>query len=70
MRRYVSLETPIDAVRIPIGAVQAWRILGRWKPDIVLSTGGFVSVPTVVAARARRVPILTHEQTAHIGLAT
>ena len=70
LRRYVSLETPIDAVRIPIGAVQAWRILGRWKPDIVLSTGGFVSVPTVVAARARRVPILTHEQTAHIGLAT
>lgn len=70
LRRYLSFQTPIDAARIPLGVAQAWRILGRWRPDVVLATGGFVSVPTVVAARARRIPTLTHEQTAHIGLAT
>lgn len=70
LRRYVSFQTPLDAGRIPIGIVQAWRILGAWKPDVVVSTGGFVSVPTVIGARLRGIPSLTHEQTAHIGLAT
>jgi UDP-N-acetylglucosamine--N-acetylmuramyl-(pentapeptide) pyrophosphoryl-undecaprenol N-acetylglucosamine transferase len=45
-------------------------MLGRFRPDVVFSTGGFVSVPTVVAAALRRIPILTHEQTAYVGLAT
>lgn len=70
LRRYVSLQTPIDAGRIPLGVGQSWLILRRWKPDVVFSTGGFVSVPTVLAARLRGIPTLTHEQTAHIGLAT
>ena len=40
-----------------------------FHPDVIFSTGGFVSVPTVVAG-ARRAPVLTHEQTAILGLAT
>lgn len=69
-RRYLSLRTPIDLLRIPIGIVQAARALQRFHPDVVLSTGGFVSVPTIIAARLLRIPSLTHEQTATIGLAT
>jgi len=68
LRRYIAASTVTDAVRLPVGTVQAWRILRAWKPDVVFSTGGFVSVPTVAAA-ARLAPILTHEQTAVIGLA-
>jgi UDP-N-acetylglucosamine--N-acetylmuramyl-(pentapeptide) pyrophosphoryl-undecaprenol N-acetylglucosamine transferase len=69
-RRYLSLRTPLDLVRIPVGVVQAFRALQRFQPDVVLSTGGFVSVPTIVAARLLHIPSLTHEQTATIGLAT
>lgn len=69
LRRYLSIQTPVDAARIPLGVVQAWKHLRRHQPNVVLSTGGFVSVPTVVAA-ARATPILTHEQTAILGLAT
>ncbi len=68
LRRYVDLRTVPDAARIPIGTAQAWHILRRFKPDVVFSTGGFVSVPTVVAA-TRQYPVLTHEQTATLGLA-
>ena len=70
LRRYASFSTLSDAVRVPIGVLEAWRILRRVRPDVVFSTGGFVSVPTVVAARQLGIPTLTHEQTAHIGLAT
>jgi len=67
-RRYLSPHTVVDAARIPAGVLAAWNILRDFRPDVVLSTGGFVSVPTVVAA-ARQAPILTHEQTAIVGLA-
>lgn len=69
LRRYIDPRTPVDLGRIPAGFIQARRILGTHRPDVVFSTGGFVSVPTVLAA-ARRFPILTHEQTAILGLAT
>jgi UDP-N-acetylglucosamine--N-acetylmuramyl-(pentapeptide) pyrophosphoryl-undecaprenol N-acetylglucosamine transferase len=69
LRRYLSAQTVLDAARLPIGTIQAWRILRQFRPDVIFSTGGFVSVPTVVAG-ARLAPILTHEQTAILGLAT
>ncbi|MFN8590807.1 MAG: undecaprenyldiphospho-muramoylpentapeptide beta-N-acetylglucosaminyltransferase [Thermomicrobiales bacterium] len=69
LRRYLSLENVIDAARVPIGILAARRALKSFRPDVVLSTGGFVSVPTVIAARGIA-PVLTHEQTAILGLAT
>ena len=67
-RRYLSLQNLTDALRVPIGVLAARRALLDFKPSAVLSTGGFVSVPTVVAAW-RLAPVVTHEQTATIGLA-
>ncbi len=69
-RRYFSLQTPIDAARIPVGMLQSFKTLRRFKPDLIFSTGGFVSVPTVVAGRLLKIPSITHEQTATVGLAT
>ena len=70
LRRYLAIETLADVIRVPAGVVEAVRLLRRLKPDVVFSTGGFVSTPTVVAARLAGIPSLTHEQTASIGLAT
>ncbi|MGD9714753.1 MAG: undecaprenyldiphospho-muramoylpentapeptide beta-N-acetylglucosaminyltransferase [Thermomicrobiales bacterium] len=67
-RRYASLHTIPDAARIPIGTIQARKAVRQFRPDVVFSTGGFVSVPTVIAAW-RLAPVITHEQTATIGLA-
>jgi UDP-N-acetylglucosamine--N-acetylmuramyl-(pentapeptide) pyrophosphoryl-undecaprenol N-acetylglucosamine transferase len=69
LRRYLSLRNVTDAARVPLGMIAARRRLRAFEPDVVLSTGGFVSVPTVVAARGVA-PVLTHEQTAILGLAT
>jgi UDP-N-acetylglucosamine--N-acetylmuramyl-(pentapeptide) pyrophosphoryl-undecaprenol N-acetylglucosamine transferase len=58
-----------DAFRIPLGIVQAVATVARTRPTVVLSTGGFVSVPIGLAARLFRVPYLLHEQTLAVGLA-
>jgi UDP-N-acetylglucosamine--N-acetylmuramyl-(pentapeptide) pyrophosphoryl-undecaprenol N-acetylglucosamine transferase len=70
LRRYLSWQTPVDAVRIPVGIAQAHGALKRFRPDVVFSTGGYVAVPTAIAAARLGIPILTHEQTAQLGLAT
>jgi len=69
LRRYLSLENLVDFGRIPIGTAQALALLRRFRPEVIFSTGGFVSVPTVVAGWLLRHPVLTHEQTAQFGLA-
>ena len=68
LRRYLSAKTVTDMLRIPIGVVQAWRHVRAFRPDVIFSTGGAVSVPTVVAG-ARTAPVITHEQTAQVGIA-
>ena len=69
LRRYLSRENFTDMARVPVGVYQAMRVVRQFAPDVVLATGGYVAVPPVLAAAARRVPIVTHEQTVQIGLA-
>lgn len=68
LRRYVDVRTMRDAINIPRGILASRRLIRSFRPDVVFSTGGFVSVPTVVASRGLA-PVLTHEQTTIIGLA-
>ena len=54
--------------RLPLSFVQAWKILGRHKPSVVLGVGGYSSGPMLLAARLRGVPTMIHEQNAYPGL--
>jgi UDP-N-acetylglucosamine--N-acetylmuramyl-(pentapeptide) pyrophosphoryl-undecaprenol N-acetylglucosamine transferase len=70
LRRYWAWQNVLDlGVNVPVGILQAWRWLGRLAPEVVLATGGFVALPVVAAAAARRIPVVVHEQTAVPGLA-
>lgn len=70
LRRYLSLRNLTDLFRVLAGIVAAARILRELRPAVVFSKGGFVSVPAVIAARLRRVPVVSHESDADPGLAT
>ncbi|MFZ5779618.1 MAG: undecaprenyldiphospho-muramoylpentapeptide beta-N-acetylglucosaminyltransferase [Pseudomonadota bacterium] len=51
------------------GLIDAWLALGRIGPSAVVGFGGYASVPTMVAARLRRLPAMLHEQNAVLGRA-
>lgn len=69
LRRYMSIENMKDPFKVLKGVLQAWRIMGKRKPSIVFSKGGFVSVPVVLAAKLRGVPTVIHESDFTPGLA-
>jgi UDP-N-acetylglucosamine--N-acetylmuramyl-(pentapeptide) pyrophosphoryl-undecaprenol N-acetylglucosamine transferase len=58
-----------DMGRVPLGANQACAVVSNFKPDVVLSTGGYVAVPVGLAAKFCRRPLVIHEQTVRLGLA-
>ncbi len=47
-----------NTIRLFAGLGVALRTLGRERPDALLTTGGYVSVPVSLAARLRRVPVM------------
>lgn len=56
------------AALVPVGLAEAWRVIARRRPDVVMGVGGFSSGPVVLAAAIRRVPTLVLEQNAVPGL--
>jgi len=68
LRKDWSFYAIISLLKIPIGFIQAIQIIFREKPDILLSFGGYVGLPMVVAGWLFSVPIIIHEQTLVSGL--
>lgn len=68
-RRYCSLKNLSDPFRVLNGIRQAKKLMKEIKPDVVFSKGGFVSVPVVLAAGARHIPVIIHESDMTPGLA-
>ena len=69
LRRYLSAKNLTDPFRVIHGFRQASQLIKEYKPDIVFSKGGFVSVPVVLAAGRRHIPVIIHESDMTPGLA-
>ncbi len=54
---------------IGLACVEAWRVLGRLRAEVVVSVGGYASIPAVVAAVLRRIPVALVEPNAIPGRA-
>jgi UDP-N-acetylglucosamine--N-acetylmuramyl-(pentapeptide) pyrophosphoryl-undecaprenol N-acetylglucosamine transferase len=65
-------KTLVDRVRamalLPVSFVDAWRIVSRRHPHLVIGVGGYSSGPVVLAAALRGVPTMLLEQNAVPGL--
>ncbi len=69
LRRYFSWQNFTDPFRVIAGAFQAAHLMGKIRPNVVFSKGGFVAVPVVFGAWVHRVPVLCHESDLTPGLA-
>jgi len=69
LRRYFSLKNFLDPFKIIAGFFKSLFVILRFKPDLIMTAGAFVSVPIVWAAWILRVPILVHQQDVRPGLA-
>lgn len=56
-------------LQLPGAVMAAWRLLRRFRADLVFSVGGYVTGPVVLAARMLGVPICIHEQNSVPGMA-
>jgi UDP-N-acetylglucosamine--N-acetylmuramyl-(pentapeptide) pyrophosphoryl-undecaprenol N-acetylglucosamine transferase len=62
------LELVRNLFRLPLGFLQAFRLIGKHDPSAVLGVGGYSSGPVLIAAKLRGVPTIIHEANAFPGL--
>jgi UDP-N-acetylglucosamine--N-acetylmuramyl-(pentapeptide) pyrophosphoryl-undecaprenol N-acetylglucosamine transferase len=69
LRRYFSTKNFTDIIQLAKGFFQARAILREFGPDVVVTAGGFVSVPVHFAAWTLGIPSVVHQQDVIVGLA-
>jgi len=47
-----------------------YKLIQNIKPDIVVSFGGYISVPVIFSSYLQKIPSITHEQTSTLSLST
>jgi UDP-N-acetylglucosamine--N-acetylmuramyl-(pentapeptide) pyrophosphoryl-undecaprenol N-acetylglucosamine transferase len=60
----------LDPVRLAASVPQAWLLLGRLRPAALFTTGGYLALPLVMAARSRGIPTVVWEGNVIPGRAT
>lgn len=60
IRGRMPWEMAANGGKISVGVAQARGILVEFRPNVVLSTGGYASFPVAIAARSRSVPLAVY----------
>jgi UDP-N-acetylglucosamine--N-acetylmuramyl-(pentapeptide) pyrophosphoryl-undecaprenol N-acetylglucosamine transferase len=70
LSRTPSLSLLTFPIRLALAVKQSLRICDRFKPDVVVGTGGYVAGPVIIAAAKRKIPRVLQEQNSYPGLVT
>ncbi|MGI6475706.1 MAG: UDP-N-acetylglucosamine--N-acetylmuramyl-(pentapeptide) pyrophosphoryl-undecaprenol N-acetylglucosamine transferase [Candidatus Dojkabacteria bacterium] len=68
LQRKISLKAIYLLLRVFLAFFDSFKIIRKFKPDIVISTGGFVTLPVCIVAKLYRADVYLHEQVAAIIL--
>ncbi|WP_315168515.1 undecaprenyldiphospho-muramoylpentapeptide beta-N-acetylglucosaminyltransferase [Metaclostridioides mangenotii] len=66
--RKIDLENIKRVFRLFKGMEQARRVIKKFKPDVVIGTGGYVSGPVLFNASMKKIPTIVHEQNSFPGV--
>ncbi|MCO6492658.1 MAG: undecaprenyldiphospho-muramoylpentapeptide beta-N-acetylglucosaminyltransferase [Phaeodactylibacter sp.] len=66
--RELTLRNLLFPLKLLSSLLGAWRIISRFKPDVVAGVGGFASGPLLEVAFRRGVPALIQEQNSYAGV--
>jgi len=67
--KFYKTYDPIRLLKIPFGFFQAFYYLLKIRPKAILSFGGYLAVPVILAGWVLGIPSVTHEQTVVLGWA-
>lgn len=67
--KFYKTYDPIRLAKIPFGFFQALYLLLKHRPDLIMSFGGYLALPVVLAGFVLGIPSITHEQTVVSGFA-
>ena len=62
LRRYFAWQNFLDPFKIILGFFESLFILLKYRPDVIFSAGGFVSVPLIWAGFFLGIPTVIHQQ--------
>lgn len=65
--RYKKHKNYLEVIKILIGIIQSFWIIISFRPNIIFSKGGFVTVPFVFWAKILKIPYMIHESDIEIG---
>jgi len=69
LQRKLTLSNLLFPLKVIVSYIRAASIVRRYKPDVVVGTGGYASGPIMMAATRARVPAVIQEQNSFAGLA-
>ena len=75
--RTLNIKTPrkniflfYQYIEILMSTLQIIRILKEKKINLVFTTGGYISAPTIIASKLLRIPVIIHESNLIPGMVT
>lgn len=68
LQRKLSLKNLLFPLKLISSIWKAKRIIRKFKPDVVIGTGGYASAAVLYAASKKKIPTLIQEQNNYAGL--
>lgn len=69
LQRRLTFSNLLFPIKLLVSYFRARQIVNKFKPNVVIGTGGYASGPIMIAATRKKIPTVVQEQNSFAGLA-
>lgn len=69
LKKELSVKSLVSCAKLAVAVARSVYIIKKFRPDVVVGTGGYVCVSSVLAAKLLGIPSVVHEQNVFPGTA-